>query len=118
MGYKSTIPQAVMKNRISHFRTARPYVIMVTFHLWNERLIFSSEEFTASEELFTLTAELRSVNYILFPLLWNYGIAVTLCRFMYMLTLFHRLFDTVLSLLICFSVIEVKRKEVVIRAKL
>ena len=50
-----------MKNRISHFRKSRPHAMMVTFHLRNVRLIFSSEEFPASEEVFASTAELGSV---------------------------------------------------------
>ena len=43
-------------------------VIMMTFHLWNERLIFTSEEVPASEEAFASTAELCSVNFSLSPL--------------------------------------------------
>ena len=36
-------------------------VIMVTFHLWNKRLIFTSEEVPASLEVFSSIAELCSV---------------------------------------------------------
>ena len=43
-------------------------VIMLTFHLWNERLIFTSEEVPASEEAFASTVELCSVNFSLSPL--------------------------------------------------
>ena len=50
--------------------------VMMIFHLWNKRLIFTSEEIPASEEVFASTAELYSVNFSLSPLLWNYGIAV------------------------------------------
>ena len=56
-----------------------PRVMMVTFHLWKEGLIFTSEEVPASEEVFVSTAELCSVNSSLSPLLWNYEIAVTFC---------------------------------------
>ena len=49
----------------------------MTFHLWNERLIFSSEEVPASEEVFASTAGLCSVSFSLFPLLWNHMIPVT-----------------------------------------
>ena len=56
-----------------------PRVIMMTFHLWSERLIFTSEEVPTSKEAFASTAELFSVNFSLSPLLWNYGIAVTFC---------------------------------------
>ena len=56
-----------------------PRVMMVTFHLWKERLIFTSEEVPASEEVFVSTAELCSVNSSLSPLLWNNEIAVTFC---------------------------------------
>ena len=49
--------------------------VMMTFHLWNERLIFTLEEVPASEELFASTAELCSVNFSLSSLLWNNGIA-------------------------------------------
>ena len=41
---------------------------MMTFHLWNERLIFTSEEVPALEEVFASTAELCSVNFSLSPL--------------------------------------------------
>ena len=34
-----------------------PRVIMMTFHLWNERLIFTSEEVPALEEVFASIAE-------------------------------------------------------------
>ena len=37
--------------------------VMMTFHLWNERLIFTSEEIPASEEVFASTEELCSVNF-------------------------------------------------------
>ena len=49
-----------------------------------------------------------------FSLLWNYGIAVTFCFFFNaFVDIAIRLFATDLSLLIRFSVIEVKQKEVV-----
>ena len=63
--------------RKMEYLTTIPRVMMVTFHLWNERLIFTSEEVPASEEVFASTAELCSFNFSLFPLLWNHGIAVT-----------------------------------------
>ena len=72
-----------MKNRISHFRKSRPHMMMVTFHLRNVRLIFSSEEFPASEEVFASTAELGSVNCSILALLWSYVIASTFCSFMH-----------------------------------
>ena len=37
--------------------------MMTTFHLWNERLIFTLEEVPALEEVFTSTAELCLVNF-------------------------------------------------------
>ena len=40
-----------------------PRVMMTTFHLWNERLIFTLEEVPALEEVFTSTAELCLVNF-------------------------------------------------------
>ena len=52
---------------------------MATFHLWKERLIFTSEEVPAAEEVFASRAELCSVNSSLSPLLWNYGTAVIFC---------------------------------------
>ena len=57
--------------------------MMVTFHLRNVRLIFSSEEFPASEEVFASTAELGSVNCSILALLWSYVIASTFCSFMH-----------------------------------
>ena len=51
---------------------------MMTFHLSNKRLIFTSKgKFLPLEKVFASTAELCSVNFSLSPLLWNYGIAVT-----------------------------------------
>ena len=47
-----------------------------------------------------------------FSLLWNYGIAVTFCSFYAFVDIAIRLFATDLSLLIRFSMIEVKQKEV------
>ena len=61
------------------YLSAIPRVMMVTFHLCNERLIFISEGVPASEEVFTLTAELCSVNSSPSPLSWNDGIDVTFC---------------------------------------
>ena len=52
---------------------------METFHLWNERLILSLEKVPALEEVFALTEELCSVNFSLFTLLWDNGIALTFC---------------------------------------
>ena len=48
-------------------------------------LFFSSEECSASEEVFASSAELCSDSFPLFPSLWNYGIAVTFCCFMHLL---------------------------------
>ena len=52
---------------------------MAIFHLWNERLIFTSEDVPAAEEIFASAAELYSLNSSLSSFLWNYGIAVTFC---------------------------------------
>lgn len=68
-------PKVVIKNWISHFQTTRPHVMMM--------LIFSSEEFPASEEVFASTAELGSVNCSILALLWSYVIASTFCSFMH-----------------------------------
>ena len=62
------------KRKMEYWSTI-PRVMMMTFHLWSERLIFTPEEVPASEELFASTAELCSVNFSLSSLLWNYGIA-------------------------------------------
>ena len=57
-------------------------------------LIFSSEEFSASEDVFASTAELCSDNFLCFPHYGsNHGIAVTFCCFMHLLTL---LFDSLI----------------------
>ena len=77
-----------------------PPVMMI----WNERLIFTSEEVPASEEVFGSTAELYSVNFSLSPLLWNNGIAVTFCA---LVEIAIRFFDTYLPVPISLSVIEV-----------
>ena len=73
-------------------------------YLWNERLIFSAEDFPASEEVFPLTAELCSINFSLIISLVMEALVDIVIHF----------FDTELSLLICFSGVEVKRMEVVI----
>ena len=62
------------KRKMEYWSTI-PRVMMMTFHLWSERLIFTPEEVPASEELFASTAKLCSVNFSLSSLLWNYGIA-------------------------------------------
>ena len=64
------------KRKMEYWRKI-PRVMMMTFHLWNKRLIFTSKEVPALEKVFASTAELCSVNFSLSPLLWNYGIAVT-----------------------------------------
>ena len=65
------------KRKMEYWRTI-PRVMMMTFHLSNKRLIFTSKgKFLPSEKVFASTAELCSVNFSLSPLLWNYGIAVT-----------------------------------------
>ena len=83
-----------------YIRITIPPVMMI----WNERLIFTSEEVPASEEVFGSTAELYSVNFSLAPLLWNNGIAVTFCT---LVEIVIRFFDTYLPVPICLSVIEV-----------
>ena len=64
---------------IRHTSNSQPLQPMATFYLWNERLIFTSEEVPAAKEVFASTADLCSVNSSLSPLLWNYKIAVTFC---------------------------------------
>ena len=46
--------------REMEYWSTNPQVMMMTFHLWNERLIFTSEEVPTSEEVFASTAELLS----------------------------------------------------------
>ena len=60
--------------------------MLAKFHLYNEKQIFTSKEFLASDEVFASTAELCLVNFSLFSLLWNCGIAVTFYFFMLLLT--------------------------------
>ena len=64
------------KRKMEYWSTI-PRVMTMTLHLRNERLIFTSEGVLASEEVFASTAELCSVNFSLYPLLWNYEITVT-----------------------------------------
>ena len=66
------------KSKMEYLSTIRR-VMMVTFHLWKERLIFPLEEVPALEEVLASTLELRSVNFSSFPLFRNYGTAVTFC---------------------------------------
>ena len=75
-----------------------PRVMMVTFHLWNERLIFTSEDVPNSGEVFASTAELCSVSPSMglpSPFVF-YALADIAIRF----------FDTYLSVVIRLSVIE------------
>ena len=50
------------KRKMEYWSTI-PRVMMMTFHLWNERLIFTSEEVSTSKEVFASIAELCSVNF-------------------------------------------------------
>ena len=54
------------KRKMEYLSTI-PRVMMVTFHLWKERLIFNSEEVPASEEVFVSTAELCSCVLLYLP---------------------------------------------------
>ena len=65
--------------RKMEYRKTIPRVMMMTFHLWNERLIFTWEEVLASDGVFAPTAELCIVNFFYLLFLWNYRIAVTFC---------------------------------------
>ena len=70
-----------------------------------ERDSFSPQKiFPVSEEVFALTAELCSINFSLIISLVMEALVDTVIHF----------FDTELSLLLCFSGVEVKRMEVVI----
>ena len=64
------------KRKMAH-QSAIPWVMMLTFHLWNERLIPSSEEVPASEEVFASITELCLSDFFIFPLLWHNRTAVT-----------------------------------------
>ena len=66
------------KRKMDYWSTI-PRVMMMTLHLWNERLIYTSEEVPASDKVFASAAELCSVNFYLSPLLWNHGIVVIFC---------------------------------------
>ena len=90
---------------IRHTSNTQPLQPMATFYLWNERLIFTSEEIPAAKEVFASTAELCSVNSSLSPLLWNCKIAVTFCVSCPCYIVI-RFFDTDLSELIRLSVVE------------
>ena len=50
------------KRKMEYWSTI-PRVMMMKFHLWNERLIFTSGEVSTSKEVFASTAELCSVNF-------------------------------------------------------
>lgn len=55
---------AVMRNRMSDFQMTRPHVMMMTYHLWNKRLLFIMEDFPQF-------GILCSVNFPLFSFLLN-----------------------------------------------
>ena len=85
------------KRKIEYLSTM-PRVMMVTFHLWNERLIFTSEDVPNSGEVFASTAELCSVS----P---SMGLPSPFV-FYALVNIAIRFFDTDLSVLIRLSVIE------------
>ena len=101
-----------MKNR----PTTRPHVMLARFHLQNERRIFSSEECLASEGKKTKfcfnSRILFSEFFFIFPVM-------ELCDCSHLLIFYAFVdiaicfFNADLSLLIRFSVIEVKQKKVV-----
>ena len=59
---------AVMTNRMSDFQMTRPHVMMMTYHLWNKRHLFTMEDFPQFGRSVCL---LCSVNFPLFSFLWN-----------------------------------------------
>ena len=99
---------AVMKNRMSHFRTTRPHVMMVTLSLERETRFLPGRFFLLRKKY-----SLQQQNFSLFLMLWNQRDCRHLFSFYALVDIVVRFFDTNLSLLICLFVIEVKRKEVV-----
>ena len=83
-----------------------PRVMMMTFHLWNERLTFTSKEVRASEEVFASIAELCSINFSLSPFNGTMGFSRPF-MFYALVKIVIRFFDTDLPVPIRFSVIEV-----------
>ena len=88
------------------YRSTIPRVMMMTFHLWNERLIFTWEEVLASDGVFAPTAELCIVNF--FYLLFYGTIGLPWPFVFYALVeIGIRFFDTDLPVPLCLSMIEV-----------
>ena len=80
---------------------------MLTFHLWNERLIPSSKEVLALEEIFALITDRKFFIFLYFPCYGTIGLPSPLV-FYAVVEIVMRFSDTDLSLLICLCVIEVK----------
>ena len=98
-----------MKNR----PTTRPHETLARFHLWNERRIFFSEEFLASEEVSLQQQNFVELIFLYFSCYGTMGLPSPFFFFYAFVDIVIRLFDIDLFLLIRFSVIEVKQKEVV-----
>ena len=79
----------------------------LTFHLWNERLIPSSEEVPASEEVLASITELCSGDFLYFPCYDIIGLPSPLVCYA-VVEIAMRFFGIYLYLLRCWCVIEVK----------
>ena len=86
---------------------------------WRDSIFRTRGEFSPRKSVSLLKKYLLQqqnfcfVNFSLFSLLWNYAIAVTFCFFYAFVDIAICFFNADLSLLIRFSVIEVKQKKVV-----
>ena len=89
------------KRKMEHWSTI-PRMMMMTFYLWNERLIFTSEEVSASEEVFASTAESCSVDFFFISVVKELWDCRDLLCFIHLLKLsFVSLILTYLYLYVC-----------------
>ena len=99
---------AVMKNRISHFWTTRPDVMMVTLSLERETHYHRGRFFPLWRKYSLQQQNCVQLTFRSFPCYGSNGIAVTFFLFYALVDNFIRFLDTDLSLLICLSEIEVR----------
>ena len=98
---------AVMKNRMNHFRTTRPHVMMVPLSLERETHSLRGRFFPLGKKYSLQQQNCVQLIFSLFPFLWEQCD----CRHLFLLyapiDIVIRFFDTDLSLLLCFSETEV-----------
>ena len=97
----------VMKNRMNHFRTTRPHVMMVSLSLERETHSLRERFFPLAMKYSLQQQNCVQLIFSLFPFLWKQCDCRHLFLFYAPINIVIRFFDTDLSLLLCFSETEV-----------